>query len=185
MKGGEQIADALTLIGAKNAMMTLENVRVKKDVRNRINRQLNCDERKLARQIENAQAQLADIELIRRKIGLDRLPASLREMARVRAEHAEDPLAALESSATRRSANRGSIRACGGSSRSPPASAREKKTSDRETEVLPMDTVRLETRYGMADGLTPVLAAASPSALRGMIRMCPSKARVGRSALNR
>ena len=40
LKGGEQIADALTLIGAKNAMMTLENVRVKKDVRNRINRQL-------------------------------------------------------------------------------------------------------------------------------------------------
>ena len=35
----------------------------------------------------------------------------------------------------------------------------EKMTSDRETEVLPMDTVRLETRYGMADGLTPVLAA--------------------------
>ena len=95
LKGGEQIADALTLIGAKNAMMTLENVRVKKDVRNRINRQLNCDERNMARQIENAQAQLADIELIRRKIGLDRLPASLREMARVRAEHAEDPLAAL------------------------------------------------------------------------------------------
>ena len=48
-----------------------------------------------SRQIENAQAQLADIELIRQKIGLDRLPASLREMARVRAEHAEDPLAAL------------------------------------------------------------------------------------------
>ena len=95
LKGGEQIADALTLIGAKNAMMTLENVRVKKDVRNRINRQLNCDERNMARQIENAQAQLADIELIRQKIGLDRLPASLREMARVRAEHAEDPLAAL------------------------------------------------------------------------------------------
>ena len=68
---------------------------MKKDVRNRINRQLNCDERNLARQIENAQAQLADIELIRRKVGFDRLPASLREMARVRAEHAEDPLAAL------------------------------------------------------------------------------------------
>ena len=95
LKGGEQIADALTLIGAKNAMMALENVRVKKEVRNRINRQINCDERNLARQVENAQAQLEDIALIQREIGLDRLPASLREMARVRAEHADDSLAAL------------------------------------------------------------------------------------------
>ena len=76
-------------------MMALENVRVKKEVRNRINRQINCDERNLARQVENAQAQLEDIALIQREIGLDRLPASLREMARVRAEHADDSLAAL------------------------------------------------------------------------------------------
>lgn len=95
LKSGEQIADALTLIGAKNAMMALENVRVKKDVRNRVNRQLNCDERNLARQIENAQQQLADIALIEREIGLDRLPDSLQEMARVRAEHADGSLAAL------------------------------------------------------------------------------------------
>ncbi len=69
LKGGEQIADALTLMGAMNATMAMENVRVKKDVRNRINRQMNCDERNLARQIENAQAQIADIELIGAKSG--------------------------------------------------------------------------------------------------------------------
>ena len=95
LKGGEQIADALALMGAKNAMMALENVRVKKDVRNRVNRQLNCDERNLARQIENAQALLKDIALIEREVGLEHLPASLREMARVRTEHADSPLAAL------------------------------------------------------------------------------------------
>ena len=95
LKRGEQIADALALMGAKNAMMALENVRVKKDVRNRVNRQLNCDERNLARQVENAQAQLEDIECIRREMGLEKLPPTLREMARVRAEHADDSLASL------------------------------------------------------------------------------------------
>ena len=95
LKDGGQIADALTLMGAMNARMAMENVRVKKEVRNRVNRQMNCDERNLARQIENAQAQIADIALIEREIGLKRLPAPLREMARVRAEHPEGSLSAL------------------------------------------------------------------------------------------
>ncbi|NLF28291.1 MAG: DNA-binding protein WhiA [Clostridiales bacterium] len=95
LKGGEQIADALALLGAKNAMMALENVRVKKDVGNRINRQINCDERNLARQLENAEAQIKDIELIEREIGLDKLPRSLREIAQVRREHDDSPLSAL------------------------------------------------------------------------------------------
>ena len=95
LKDGEQIADSLTLLGAKNAMMALENVRVKKDVSNRINRQMNCDERNLARQLENAERQLRDIALIDQEIGLDKLPKSLAEMARVRAEHADGSLATL------------------------------------------------------------------------------------------
>ncbi len=95
LKGGEQIADALTLMGAMNATMAMENVRVKKEVRNRINRQMNCDERNLARQIENAQAQIADIALIEREIGLKNLPAPLQEMARVRAEYPDGSLNAL------------------------------------------------------------------------------------------
>ena len=73
----------------------MENVRVKKEVRNRINRQMNCDERNLARQIENAQAQIADIVLIEREIGLKNLPAPLQEMARVRAEYPDGSLSAL------------------------------------------------------------------------------------------
>lgn len=95
LKCAEQISDVLALLGAQNAMMALENVRVKKDVRNRINRQMNCDERNLARLVENAQAQLEDIALIEREMGLDRLPERLREIARVRVEHADASLAAL------------------------------------------------------------------------------------------
>lgn len=95
LKDGEQIADSLALLGANNAMMALENVRVKKDVSNRVNRQINCDERNMARQLENAERQLNDIALIDREIGLDKLPRSLAEIARVRAEHADGSLAAL------------------------------------------------------------------------------------------
>ncbi len=95
LKGAEAISDALTLLGAHNATMALENVRVKKDVGNRINRQINCDESNLARQIDVAQQQLRDIEWIEREIGLSKLPRSLEEIARARIDNAESSLAAL------------------------------------------------------------------------------------------
>lgn len=95
LKDGEAIADALTLLGAKNAMLAMENVRIKKDVRNQINRQMNCDDSNLERLLRKSEAQLRDIALIDEEIGLSKLSRSLREMARVRVENPDKPLSAL------------------------------------------------------------------------------------------
>ena len=83
-KKAERISDLLALMGAANAMMKLETVRVRKDVNNGINRQMNCDSSNIARTTGAAQSQLTDIELIEDVIGLKNLPATLRAAAEAR-----------------------------------------------------------------------------------------------------
>ena len=95
LKRAEDIADLLSLLGAANAMMAFENVRVKKEVSNRVNRQLNCDSSNINRVMLAAESQIQDIRYIDRELGLDKLPKGLREMAFVRANNPETPLAEL------------------------------------------------------------------------------------------
>ena len=95
LKRAEEISDMLSLLGASRAMMAFENVRVKKEVRNRVNRQLNCDNSNINRAMSAAEAQIRDIRLIDEEIGLEKLPRSLREMAVARANNPEMPLAEL------------------------------------------------------------------------------------------
>ena len=95
LKRAEDIADMLTLLGAAGARMAFENVRVKKEVSNRVNRQLNCDSSNINRVMSAAEAQIEDIRTIDREIGLDRLPRTLKEMAEVRANNPETALAEL------------------------------------------------------------------------------------------
>ena len=95
LKRAEDISDMLSLLGASKAMMAFENVRVKKEVSNRVNRQLNCDNSNINRSMNAAEAQIRDIRYIDGELGLDRLPKSLREMAFCRANNPEMPLAEL------------------------------------------------------------------------------------------
>lgn len=95
LKRAEDISDLLSLLGAVNAMMAFENIRVKKEVSNRVNRQLNCDSSNINRVMNAAEAQIRDIRYIDGELGLDRLPKSLREMAFCRANNPEMPLAEL------------------------------------------------------------------------------------------
>ena len=95
LKRAEDISDMLSLLGAGGAMMAFENVRVKKEVSNRVNRQLNCDSSNINRVMNAAEAQIRDIRYIDRELGLDNLPKSLREMAYVRANNPETALAEL------------------------------------------------------------------------------------------
>ena len=85
----------LSLMGASKAMMAFENVRVKKEVSNRVNRQLNCDNSNINRAVTAAEALIRDIHYIDGELGLDKLPAPLREMAFARANNPEMPLAEL------------------------------------------------------------------------------------------
>ncbi len=94
-KRAEEISDMLSLMGASRAMLAFENVRVNKEVRNRINRQINCDNSNINRALNAAEAQIHDIRFIDAEIGLDKLPRSLREMAYARANNPEMSLAEL------------------------------------------------------------------------------------------
>ena len=95
LKRAEEISDALSLLGASGSMLAFENVRVKKEVSNRVNRQLNCDNSNINRAVTAAEALIRDIHYIDGELGLDKLPAPLREMAFARANNPEMPLAEL------------------------------------------------------------------------------------------
>lgn len=92
LKRGDDVSDALTLMGAPQAMLGMQDVRVKRDVSNRVNRQLNCDSSNINRAMETALRQIEDIRLIDADLGLDKLPAPLQSVARLRLENAEASL---------------------------------------------------------------------------------------------
>ena len=92
LKEGSQIVDMLNVMEAYVSLMNLENVRILKEMRNSVNRQVNCETANISKTVNAAVKQIADIELIRDTEGLDSLPMPLREMAVVRLEHPEAPL---------------------------------------------------------------------------------------------
>ncbi len=95
LKQAEAISDALSLLGASSSMLAFENVRVKKEVSNRVNRQMNCDSSNINRAVTAAEALIRDIHYIDGELGLEKLPVPLREMAYARANNPEMPLAEL------------------------------------------------------------------------------------------
>ena len=92
LKEGSQIVDMLNVMEAYVSLMNLENVRILKEMRNSVNRQVNCETANISKTVNAAIKQISDIELIRDTDGLDSLPAPLREIALVRLEHPEAPL---------------------------------------------------------------------------------------------
>ena len=92
LKEGSQIVDMLNVMEAYVSLMNLENVRILKEMRNSVNRQVNCETANISKTVNAAVKQIADIELIRDTDGLDSLPLPLREMAMVRLEYPEAPL---------------------------------------------------------------------------------------------
>lgn len=95
LKRAEEISSMLTLLGASNSMLHLENVRIKKDVSNQVNRQMNCDTFNINRTMNAAEAQIQDIRYLEREVGLDKLPLTLREIAEVRMNNPETSLSGL------------------------------------------------------------------------------------------
>lgn len=92
LKEGSQIVDMLNVMEAYVSLMNLENVRILKEMRNSVNRQVNCETANISKTVNAAVKQIADIELIRDTDGLDSLPLPLREMAMIRLEYPEAPL---------------------------------------------------------------------------------------------
>ena len=95
IKEGSQIVELLGLMGAHISLMQLENVRIVKEMRNSVNRKVNCETANLNKTVSAAVRQAEDIRYIQDKIGLDKLPMDLEETARLRLEHTEASLKEL------------------------------------------------------------------------------------------
>ena len=75
--------------------MNLENVRILKEMRNSVNRQVNCETANISKTVNAAVKQLEDIEYIKQTAGIDSLPENLKEIALLRLEHPDATLGEL------------------------------------------------------------------------------------------
>ena len=89
LKGAQQIADVLALMGAGQSVLEMENIRIRKQLRAAAVRAANCDEHNGERMLDAAQKQVEAIRQISLKQGLFTLPPALQELARLRLEHPE------------------------------------------------------------------------------------------------
>lgn len=95
LKEGQEIVDFLNVIGAHKALMKLENIRIIKDMRNQVNRIVNCETANLEKTVNAALRQVDNIKLIAKTRGLDSLPDNLREIAGLRLENPDVSLSEL------------------------------------------------------------------------------------------
>ena len=92
LKDGESITNFLRVIGAHNSMMELENVRVLKEMRNNVNRRVNCETANLGIVVKAAVRQVNCIKFIDEHMGLSELPQALQDTARLRLEYPDASL---------------------------------------------------------------------------------------------
>lgn len=95
LKEGSQIVDVLNVMGAHIALMEMENIRILKDIRNSVNRKINCEMANINKTVSAANKQVNDINYLEQKIGLNALPDNLRTMAELRLEYPDVSLAEL------------------------------------------------------------------------------------------
>src|SRR5699024_8456535 len=95
IKEAEKITEFLIIIGAHNALFKFEDVRIVRDMRNSVNRLVNCETANLNKTIGAAFRQIESIKLIDETVGLEALPERLQDIAHVRMEHQEASLKEL------------------------------------------------------------------------------------------
>lgn len=84
LKEGEKIVEFLSVIGAHQALLRFEDVRILKGMRNQVNRLVNCETANMNKTIGAAVRQLDVIQTIDERMGLHNLPDHLREVAEMR-----------------------------------------------------------------------------------------------------
>ena len=95
IKEGEQLVDILNIMGAHQALLKFEDIRVFKDVRNNINRLVNCETANLGKTIDASLRQVENIEYIDNIVGIKKLPRNLQEIALLRLGHRNSSLKEL------------------------------------------------------------------------------------------
>lgn len=95
IKESDQIVELLNIMGAHSALLNFENVRIYKEMRNKVNRLVNCETANLNKTVSAAVRQIENIKLLAKTIGLDELPPTLKEIALVRLEYPDISLKEL------------------------------------------------------------------------------------------
>jgi len=95
LKEAEKIADFLQVIGATNSMLKFEDIRIVRDMRNSVNRLVNCENANINKTVAAAERQIENIKHLQATVGLDSLPDKLREIAVLRLENPEVTLQEL------------------------------------------------------------------------------------------
>ncbi|WP_347050925.1 DNA-binding protein WhiA, partial [Blautia wexlerae] len=92
---GAQIVDMLAVMEANVALMDLENIRILKEMRNSVNRKVNCETANINKTVNAAVKQMEDIKLVRQKIGFEQLNEGLAQVAELRMQYPEATLKEL------------------------------------------------------------------------------------------
>lgn len=95
IKEAEKMTEFLIIIGAHTALFKFEDVRIVRDMRNSVNRLVNCETANLNKTIGAAFRQIESIQYIEKTVGLEVLPPKLQELAKLRVEHQEVSLREL------------------------------------------------------------------------------------------
>ena len=95
MKEAEKISDFLNIVEAHQALLRFEDVRIVRDMRNSVNRLVNCETANLNKTIGAAIRQVENIKYIDKTIGLEALPVKLQEIAKLRLEYQDVTLKEL------------------------------------------------------------------------------------------
>ncbi|MBM7713874.1 DNA-binding protein WhiA [Siminovitchia sp. FSL H7-0308] len=95
LKEAEKITEFLNIVGAHSALLRFEDVRIVRDMRNSVNRLVNCETANLNKTIGAALRQVENIRYIQETVGLDLLPDKLREIAELRMAHQDVTLKEL------------------------------------------------------------------------------------------
>jgi DNA-binding protein WhiA len=95
LKDSDQIVDLLNIMGAHSALLSFENTRVIKGMRNQVNRLVNCETANLNKTVNTAVRQIESIKTIQSTIGLDKLPDGLKEIAELRLAYPDKSLKEL------------------------------------------------------------------------------------------
>ena len=95
LKESEAIEDIMTYMGATACSLSLMNIKIYKDIRNKVNRVTNCETANIEKTVAASAVQCEDINYILAKGGVEFLPDGLRELALLRSENPEMSLREL------------------------------------------------------------------------------------------
>lgn len=87
LKDADQIPELLLHMGAHQAILDIEDTKIRKGMRNRINRLVNCETANVDKTVAAAMKQVEDILLLDQELGLNSLPTGLRALAKLRVQH--------------------------------------------------------------------------------------------------